>query len=168
MTDRSIYGNGLITSGAYTAAFGTEINTMATGNSVLSSIAFDNTPADSFGDLFAQISAILPLTSSETLVAGACLTFWIAYLQADGLTYGDGRVSASAGGSAYTPGWPAVGGCQFAAGSSISTVAGDTGLFTFAPQKFKLVVQNNIGFALGTVSGAQQIYLATSLLNLNG
>lgn len=80
-------------SSGWASAFGTEINSLANGNAVLSSVSISNgTNLDTFADL--------------SLIAGATVTtatpwlimFYLYPLNEDGTTYGDGRFGTAAAG----------------------------------------------------------------------
>jgi hypothetical protein len=152
-------GNANTGSVAYQSAFGSEISTLASGSTVLSSITFDFT---TFLDLFAQLSVVAGLSSSA-VVAGSSLTFWAMYLQENGTTYGDGIASTTP--SAYTPAlWPwAI--VNVGAGT-ITTFAGDSGPdpIPLNPTKVALACQNNIGFNLTSCA----VGIKTFNLNDNG
>lgn len=151
---------------AWTAAFGsTDLNGSASGSSVLSTVIFDNDVSGS-RDLLAKISVSLAIASS-TIVAGACLSLWLAELLADGTTYGDGRiVTAGAGGAvAYTPPWPAWATIDFGAGATITTLAGVASGLRLPQSKFALIGQNNSGFTLA--SSGHNVSLKSGNLNSN-
>lgn len=140
-----LYKGGNANSGsvAYQSAFGSEISTLASGSTVLSSITFDFT---SFLDLLSQISVDATLSSSA-VTGGACLTFWAFYLQENGTSYGDGIATTTP--SAYTPAlWP-MATVNVGAGT-ITAFHGDSGPdpIPLQPTKVALACQNNVGFAL--------------------
>src|SRR5690348_448885 len=94
MANTSAWNGGNLNFGsiAYQLAFGSEIATLNTNFSVLSSVAaFDNTVAL---DEFLDISAVGTIASSN-IAAGAALNFWLCPLQGDGTTYGDGRLTTT-------------------------------------------------------------------------
>lgn len=74
-----------ITIGSYTAAFGAEVNSLAAGDSVLSSVSFDNSAN---GDTAMQIS--VAISSMTTPANVPLLQFYMYPLNQDGSTYGDG------------------------------------------------------------------------------
>lgn len=158
MTNLTAWAAGKLAA-TYTSAFGSEINSLPTGDAVLSSVTFDNS---SVGDQFMDISAVCALVAAETL-SNAALSFWIAYLQADGVTYGDGRLTTTP--AAYTPLTDPIAAIQFVNGTTITNIIGDLGPFMIRPTKFALIVQNNAGFALAAAAGS--ISIKTYVQNLN-
>lgn len=160
MTNRTAWTGGNLNTGviAWTAAFGSEIATLANGSAVMSTLVFDNT---SFLDEFIDFSLIATIASS-TIASGAALGIWLAALQGDNGTYGDGRLAAGTP-AAYTPPWPAMGGVQFQTGTTITTLVGDVGGLGLRPIKFRVVAQNISGFNFT----AAQLYLNTYNQNLN-
>lgn len=169
MTGTSAWIGGNLNSGsfAYMAAFGAEINSLAGGNSVLSSIIFDNSGAVNPPDQWMDLSAVCAIASTA-LTAGAALSFWIAYLQGDGTTYGDGRIATASPGSTYIPTVNPVRGIQIPAGT-ITAIIGDTGLIPIRPRKFKLVVANNLSAASppALAASGNAIYASFYRENLN-
>lgn len=150
----------------WTAAFGsTDLNSLASGNSVLSTVVFDNDASGS-RDLMAKIAARLTIASS-TIAAGAYLSLWIAELLDDGTTYGEGKITTAgnAGAAAYTPPWPAWATIDFSAGSAITTLAGGRSGLILPKSKFALIAQNGSGFALA--ASGQNVNLMTGNLNSN-
>jgi len=77
---------------AWTAAFGTEVNSIVTGNAILSTVALTNTPEDTFCDVSVSMgSTVVP-------VGAPYLGIYIHPLNQDGTTYGDGRFGSSVAG----------------------------------------------------------------------
>jgi len=86
--------------------WGTLINSadmasMTNGQTVLSSVTAIANGTNL--DMFMDISAVLVI-ASNTIAAGASLGFWLYNLQEDGLTYGDGQLTAGTPAS-LTPAW---------------------------------------------------------------
>jgi len=128
------------TSAAYAAAFGTELNSLASGASVMSSIAFANdTGLQQFMDLSAECTI-----ASTTITAGSSLSFFIAYLQADGTTYGDGALTAGAQTASWSPLLDPIGGVPTVARAGVTAIVGDIGLVPIRPTGFRLVATNLI------------------------
>jgi len=83
-----------LTAGAissWTAAFGTEINSLANGKAVLSSIDIDNSTAN---DMWLNINIQLSIAST-TLTAGAICSVYPAWKNQDGTTYGDNQITTT-------------------------------------------------------------------------
>ncbi len=160
MTNRTAWTPGNLGGGtiAWTAAFGSELATLANLNSVMSTLVFDNTTGlDEFID-FSLIATI----ASSTIASGAALGIWLAALQGDNGTYGDGRLAAGTP-AAYTPPWPAIGGIQFQTGTTITTLVGDVGGLGLRPIKYRVIAQNLSGFNFT----AAQLYQNSYNQNLN-
>lgn len=124
----------------WTAAFGSEVNSVVSGNAVLSSIQIDNsTTLDVFADVSISLGSVTP---------GAGVPFLGLYLYGlneDGTSYGDGRFGTSAAGP--PPSSTFVG--------SISCVPSTAGVITgmargiiLPPGKFKFVLYNLAGVTL--------------------
>jgi hypothetical protein len=121
------------------SAFGTETNSLASGNAVLSSIAIANGTAL---DIFADISIAL---GSAVFPAGSpYIGFYLYPLNQDASTYGDGRFGTTAAGpplSQYFVGAiPLVVGTQAQEGALTGIV--------LPPGSFKFVAYNGAGIAL--------------------
>ncbi len=139
------------------AAFGTEINSLASGSYALSSIIIDNTSG-----LLTDGWLSVALGSVAPSAAGASLAFYLQALNQDGTTYGDGVASGTVlpvSGYLGSIGWPTSG-----------TAATQTQSMKIEreipPTKFKLGVVNNLGSALA--ASGNTIAIALNKLNLNG
>lgn len=123
------------------AAFGTEINSLANGNAILSSVAITNgTPLDIFMDVDFIAGA------TETTAAPNFLSLFLYPLLHDGATYGDGRFSSAAVGP--PPGnYSACPNISFAAAAS-TTIAGIFQRIVLPPGTFKCVLWNQSGTTL--------------------
>lgn len=158
MSDTLIWDAPLGTAPAtWQAAFGTEINSLASGSYALSSVIIDNT-----GGLLTDGTISLALGAVAPSAAAASLAFFIQPLNQDGTTYGDGIASGTVipvSGYIGSLSWP-----------TNATAAAQTGSFKVGieipPTKFKLGVVNNLGSALAT--SGNTISLALNKLNLNG
>ena len=160
-------GAGLTYLAAFSASSGADLNVGLTNTQcMMSSVVYDNSPTGAL-DQFVGFSYIGALASSSAIVSGANIAIWLAVLQADGTTYGDGLLTA---GSAFSgaPGWFPFATIGLTA-STRTTVIGNTfasGPLVFPPVKFRPIVQNNTGFTLGTTT-TNQCYIATANSFLN-
>lgn len=76
---------------AWTTVGGSELNSIANGNAILSSTALTNTPEDTFCDVSISLGSITP-------TGAPYLGVYIHPLNQDASTYGDGRFGSSAAG----------------------------------------------------------------------
>ena len=145
------------TPATWQAAFGTEIDSLASGSYALSSIIIDNTSG-----LLTDGWISMALGSVAPSAAGASLVFYLQQLNQDGTTYGDGVASGTV--------LPLSGWCGSFIWPTSSTAATQTGSFKIGieipPNKFKLGVVNQLGSALA--ASGNTISLALNKLNLNG
>lgn len=114
-------------------------------------------------DQFMDISIQLAIASS-TIAAGANIAIWLAMLQQDGSTYGDGILVAGTP-AAYTPPWPPVAVFPLWAAATRTTLIGQVNGIVIPPGSFKAILQNNSGFAL--TSGTQSVSFRTYNQQLN-
>jgi hypothetical protein len=123
------------------SAFGTEINTLASGNAVISTVSISNgTPLDIFADVsYVQTGAAF------TTAAPAFLGLYLYPLNNDGSTYGDGRFGSSAAGP--PPANYGVGSISFAAAAS-TTIFGVWSRIVLPPGTFKFLLYNQAGITL--------------------
>lgn len=78
--------------GGWASAFGSEINSLVSGNAILSTLSIDNSGnLDMFCDVSFSLGSITPSGSPY-------LGLYLYPLNQDGTTYGDGRFSSSAAG----------------------------------------------------------------------
>jgi hypothetical protein len=145
------------TPATWQAAFGTEIDSLASGSYALSSIIIDNTSG-----LLTDGWISMALGSVAPSAATANLEFFLQQLNQDGSTYGDGIASGTVlpvSGYIGSISWP-----------TSSTAAAQTGTFKIGieipPNNFKLGVVNNLGSALA--ASGNTIAIALNKLNLNG
>ena len=158
MANTAIWAGPLGTSPySWASAFGTEINSLASGSYALSSVIIDNTTG-----LLTDGWLSLALGSVAPSAAGANLAFYIQCLNQDGTTYGDGIASGTVlpvSGWMGSLSWP-----------TSSTAAAQTGFLRISmeipPTSFKLGVVNNLGSALA--SSGNTISIALNAINLNG
>lgn len=127
-------GQGLTFGDAFSTA---TLNSIASGNSILSDLQIDNTTAL---DVYCDVS--INLASAVFVGAGACVGISLYPLNKDASTYGDGRFGTSAAGPApYLVGTiPLVAATQAQEGTLLGVV--------IPPGKFKFVFTNNGGVAL--------------------
>ena len=158
MSNTAIWDVALGTSPAnWQAAFGTEIDSLASGSYALSSVIIDNTSGLlTDGWLSLALGAVAPSA------AAANLAFFIQPLNQDGTTYGDGIASGTVlpvSGYIGSLSWP-----------TNATAAAQTGFMKIEreipPTNFKLGVVNNLGSALA--ASGNTIAIALNKLNLNG
>lgn len=124
----------------WNALFGPEINSLAAGSSVLSSVAIANSAA--FFDQQADWSMVMAV--STTIAAGNGVTLWLLPLEADGTTIGDGRLTTTA--SAYIVPFPAWATFYPATGAITTFAGGQMGL-PFLPGTYYAAIQNNLAVA---------------------
>lgn len=120
---------------AFTAS---TLNTISSGNAILSDLALDNS---SNLDMFADFSIAF---GSITIAAPAYLGVYLYPLNKDGTTYGDGRFGTSAAGP--PPSCYMVGTIQFPTGAAASE--GMVRGVILPPGGYKWVVYNQMGAAL--------------------
>jgi hypothetical protein len=131
-----------------------DLNGLAAGSSVLSSIAvFDNTVAK---DQFIDISFVGSLAAASTITAGQGLAFFLAVLQGDNVTLGDGRLQAGAQ-TAYAPILNPLGGFTIQTGTSVQNIAGAVLNKAIPPRKFALIMQSNLLVALNSSGNSCKI-----------
>jgi hypothetical protein len=133
---------------------------MVTGNSAISnaiSIA-NGTGLDQFMDISIQLAI-----ASSAVAAGANVAIWLAMLQQDGTTYGDGILVAGTP-AAVTPPWPPIAVIPLYA-STRTSLTGQVNGIIIPPGSFKAILQNNSGFAL--TSGTQSVSFRSYNQQLN-
>jgi hypothetical protein len=143
-----------------------DMNSLANLASVLSSILqFDNTAG---ANQFMDVSFTGAIAASSTIAAGAGLAFFLACLEADNSTIGDGRMTAGTqvASTTYTPMNNPIGGIPIAPGTAITNIAGCLLGVTLPPRKFALIMQNQTGFALAA-GGVCSCQISTYRQNTN-
>lgn len=141
---------------AYQSAFGAELNVaggIATGMSILSSVVFDNTTG---AGQFLDVSFVGALTTASAVIAGSAIGFSLAVLQRDGVTFGDGRLTAGAAPVTYQPILDPLMAIPVVPGT-ITNIIGDIGLGVLRPVKFSLILTNNLGFTLAATGNSCSI-----------
>ena len=152
---------------AFSGSSGADLNVGLTNTqSMMSSVVIDNSPTGGLDQYFG-LSYVGALSGSNAIAAGALLNIWLACLQGDGTTYGDGLLTA---GTAFsgTPGWPPVASIQLYA-STRTTFFGGTlanGPLILPPVKQRIIIQSLTGFTLGGTT-TNQCYIQTFNQNLN-
>ena len=145
------------TPATWQAAFGTELDSLASGSYALGSVVIDNTSGLlTDGWLSVALGSVAPSASA------ANLALFIQPLNQDGTTYGDGIASGTVlpvSGYIGSLSWP-----------TNATAAAQTGFMRISteipPTKFKLGVVNNLGSALA--ASGNTIAIALNKFNLNG
>jgi hypothetical protein len=160
-------GAGLTWLAAFSASSGADLNVgLTNGQSIMSSVVYDNSPTGGL-DQFCGFSYVGALGTSSAIAAGATIPIWLACLEGDGSTYGDGLLTAGSAFAAF-PGWQIFTAIPLYP-STRTTVIGNTfanGPLVLPPCKFRVVAGNNTGFTLG-VTTTNQCYIATFNQNLN-
>jgi hypothetical protein len=125
-------------SAGWASAFGSEVNSLATGNAILSSVAVANgTSLDVFMDVSISLGSITPVSPNF-------IGIYLYPLNQDGTSYGDGRFGSAAAGpppSTYYKGNIVL----------VAAAAAQTGALTgivLPPGDFKLVLYSMAGVAL--------------------
>jgi hypothetical protein len=136
-------GQGLTWGNAYT---GTVLNSIASGNAIISDISITNGTAL---DVFADFSINL---ASAAFATPSYVGVYLYPLNADGSTYGDGRFSASAAGPPPSPYW--VGSIVFPTGTAANE--GTTRGIILPPGTFKFLIYNQIGVAFASSGNTAQ------------
>jgi hypothetical protein len=134
----------LFTSLSFNPAFNAaDLNSLANGSSVLSSVAaFSNgTALDQYLDLSVELTV-----ASSAIASGSSLAFWLAMLQEDGSTLGDGTLTPGTQ-AAVMPVWTSLADILLFASTRTTLIGSETGLL-IPPGNFALVMQNNSGVAL--------------------
>jgi len=143
MANRTAWTGGNGAGLTWTSLFGSEVSTLANGNSALSSIVVANggTTLDQFMDVSLEATI-----SSSTIAAGASFALWLMALMEDGTTYGDGSLTTTP--AAVTPGLFPISTMPLRAASSITALYGYAQGLILPPGSFAMGLQNNSGFTL--------------------
>jgi hypothetical protein len=136
-------GVGLTWSNAFT---GSTLNSIASGNAILSDLQIDNSTAL---DIYSDFSMNL---ASAAIIAPNFVGVYLYPLNADNSTFGDGRFGSSAAGPPAAPYW--VGNIVIPTGTAANegTVRG----IIMPPGKFKFVVFNQTGVAFNASGNTAQ------------
>lgn len=125
---------------SYAAAFGTELNSLASGSSVLSGTALTNAAnLDVFCDLSISLGSVTPGGGAPYL------GFYLLPLNEDGTTYGDGSVGASAAIIPPNPYWVGNILCR---PSTTGVITGTVRGIILPPSAFKFALYNLSGTTL--------------------
>lgn len=101
-----------------------------------------------------DLSFALTLSAPQTIAANAYVEFWLAYLNQDGSTYGDGLMTPGTAYASHTPLWLACASwTDFPAGSQTVLVGLCPGI-VLAPGALSIITQQNVGFTLATGSSS--------------
>lgn len=148
--------------GAWQAAFGSEIDSLAAGDYELSSLIIDPTSGNT-PNLMLEMTVSVALGALIMSAASPALDFYLQPLNQDGTTYGDGTASGTVlpSPSAY------FGSLTWQTTSTSATATLSVKFEREVPAtKFKLGVVNNLGNALA--SSGNTIQIALNTVNLNG
>jgi hypothetical protein len=140
---------------SYSAAFGTEINSLAAGSTAISTVVISNTTN-------LNTDGWISWSISGTATAGTSyLTFYLLPLNEDGTTYGDNIASGTATPDAQY----SVGTAQVQPPAS-GNIVGSLYIGSIPPTSFKLAVYNGTGNAFASSGSA--ISFASNAINLAG
>jgi hypothetical protein len=141
-TERWIAGSGVGLT--WTSCFGTEVNSVVTGNAIQSSITISNATAlDLLCDLSISLGSVT--TGSGLPYVG----FYFYPLNQDASTYGDGRFGSSAAGPPPTAYYA---GAIPAPASTTAVVVGMIRSVWLPPGSGRFVLYNNLGVTLASSS----------------
>ena len=167
MSNLTAWSGGALNSGlGFVAAFGaSDMNSLASLSSVMSTVIFDNTTGL---DQFLDLSFLGSFTAaSNAVLTGSGMSFLMACVQQDGTTYGDGRLVAGTQ-AAVLPLNDPLGGFPLIAGTftnAAGSIAGDFGYVPLRPRKFRLIASNYTGFTLA--ASGNQAWISTYRQNMN-
>jgi hypothetical protein len=142
-TERWIAGSGQGLSWG-SAGFGSELNSLVSGNAVIAGTALDNSSAlDVFADLSISLGSITPGSGAPYI------GLYLYPLNQDGSSYGDGRFGSSAAGPPpsqyYVGAIPCV-------PSTVGVITGAIRGIVIPPGQWKLVLYNLAGATLASGS----------------
>ncbi len=164
MANRAIWGAGLGAGFTWaTAINGADLASLATGSTVLSSVA--TITNQSSLDLFCDISVRLTV-GSATPPVGANVGLYLVALLDDGSTFGDGSM-ASGGTIARLPPYAPIGIVPFA-NVALTLLAGFIQGIILPPGSFRFALSNSSGASLSATAGNCIVMYRTYLENLNG
>lgn len=147
---------------SWNAAFNAaDLNSLPNGSSVLSSVA----PFANGASLDQLMDVSLKLTiASSAIGANASIAIWIALLQEDGATLGDGLLAAGSQTASFTPAWTPIAPIPLYASTRTLLIGSEYGI-AIPPGTFALILQNNSGFALAASGNACSIRTYNQSLN---
>jgi hypothetical protein len=116
-------------------------------------------------DMMMDISHRFTIASS-TIVAGACISYWLYALNQDGVAYGDNQFTAGVAAN-LTPSFPPLCAINIPAVATTTNFYGIATGLIIPPGTFRMVMQNNSGFAYSSTLGSQAVKYRTYNVNLN-
>ncbi|HZT90278.1 MAG TPA: hypothetical protein VFA12_20225 [Stellaceae bacterium] len=148
----------------WTSGFGAaDLTSLPSGDVVLSSGAAIANGANL--DMFADASVEITIASS-TPSAGAYIALWIAPLQEDGTTYGDGQLTAGVQ-AAYTPPWAPAAIIPIESGTALTKMMGSVSAILLPPRNFLWILGNFTGLTFSGTAGNNVMKFITENVNLN-
>jgi hypothetical protein len=141
---------------------GSDMASLASGSAVLSSVAdiANQTNLDMFMDVSVQLTI-----ASATPSAGATIALYLAYLQADGTTYGSGEM-ASAGTITRAPAMVPIT-RQIQSTAATTLMSADFIGIQIAPGSFRVAIYNGTGLSFSATNGNNVVKYRTYNINLN-
>jgi hypothetical protein len=138
-----------------------DMASMTSAYTVLSTVAgiANGTNLDQFMDISCKL-----VIASNTVAAGANISFWLYPLQEDGSTYGDGQLTAGTPAN-LTPAWSPIATVPLYAAAAQTTLWAYAQGIVLPPGTFKIAMQDNSGFNL--TSGTQTCDYRTYNIELN-
>jgi hypothetical protein len=156
-------GQGLSSWSSRTTAFGTaDLTSLADSKAVLSSGTAINNAANL--DMYMDISAEITIGSS-TPRAGAYIGIWLAMLQQDTSTYGDGNLVAGTA-ATYIPPWSPLAIIPIS-NTATTLMAGQATGVVIPPQSFQLICYNFTNITFSATAGNNVVSFKTYNINLN-
>lgn len=144
---------------------GSDLTSLASGSSVLSSVAAiaNQTNLDTFMDVGIEMTV-----GSATPSAGANFALYVMYLNEDGTIYGGGEYASTGSGGAITRA-PAGFPVNFPIQSTVATtlMAGIVTGIPIYPGSFVCALYNGTGVALSATAGNNVVKYRTYNINLN-
>lgn len=166
MANRTAWTAGNGAGFTFTSIFATsDLTSLANGSCVLSSgTVFLNQNSGNL-DMFCDVSVEITI-SSTTPSAGAYIGLWIAALQSDGTTYGDGFLVAGTK-KAYLPAWPQAGIVPIESTGATTLMAAYFQNILLPPNSFKWVLYNGTGVTFSATAANNVAKMITYNVNLN-
>jgi hypothetical protein len=160
-------GGNLYAGLGWTSVFGTEINSLGSNstvsNSVMSSVPVLNANSTGGGlDQFMDISVVCNLSGSSAVPAGASFGIWLAMLNEDGVTYGDGLSNTTQ--QNIVPPYPPIAAIPLYASTRTAVIGNQSGIL-MPPGNFCLIIQNNTQFNLAASNNTVSIRTYNQNLN---
>lgn len=164
MTNRTAWvagnGAGLTWTSAFAAA---DLTSMANGSAVFSSATAiaNQTNLDQYMDISVEITI-----GSATPSAGGYIGVYLARLQEDGTTYGDGSYVLGTQ-KALLPPWAAIGAIPLQSTNATTILAGGVQGIVLPPDTFVLGLYNGSGITFSATAGNNVCKYKTYNINLN-